>query len=49
MILNITQPEKTEFFVVSYGVTFFYRLATLSFYYLFTVFVEKWCKKNEIE
>jgi hypothetical protein len=28
---------------------FFYRLALVLFYYLFTVFVEKWCKKNDVE
>jgi hypothetical protein len=29
--------------------TFFYRLAMVTFYYLFTVFVEKWSRKNDIE
>jgi hypothetical protein len=28
---------------------FFYRLASVTFYYLFTVFVEKWCVKNDIK
>jgi hypothetical protein len=29
--------------------SFFSGLVTVLFYYLFTIFVEKWCKKNDIE
>jgi uncharacterized membrane protein len=29
--------------------SFFIRIVTVIFYYLFTVFVEKWCEKNDVE
>jgi hypothetical protein len=32
-----------------YVPSFFSRLATVLFYYLFTIFVEKWCRKNNVE
>ena len=29
--------------------SFFIRIVTVIFYYLFTIFVEKWCEKNEVK
>jgi hypothetical protein len=53
IIINITDNESNilvhtggwQYYIPS----FFSRLATVLFYYLFTIFVEKWCKKNDIE
>jgi hypothetical protein len=48
-IVNINSGAENFFLsvIVNQGVTFFYRIAMASFYFLAVLFVEKWLKGNE--
>jgi hypothetical protein len=54
IIINITDTESNTLVHAGGGwqyyiPTFFSSLATVLFFYLSTIFVEKWCKKNDIK
>lgn len=57
IILNIVEPIESDKIMAYYSINspkqyaplFIRRLAEASFYYLFILFVEKWCVKNDIK